>query len=95
MSTYSTLEPSRVVILVGQQTVEEHAFGFTSISKQLEATEGVLYGIGACLEVCSHSVQRRARSIQNGVVCIEVDQGITRSKNDIIDIYREKSWPEN
>ena len=40
-------------------------------------------------------VQRRARVIQNGVVCIEVDQRITSNKSDVIDIYREKSWPEN
>ena len=33
--------------------------------------------------------------IQDGVVWVEVDQRITRSKSDIIDIYREKSWPEN
>ncbi|XP_071262657.1 uncharacterized protein [Salvelinus alpinus] len=32
---------------------------------------------------------------QNGVVCVEVDQGITCSKSDIVDIYREKSRPEN
>jgi hypothetical protein len=38
---------------------------------------------------------RRARCIQNGVVYIEVDQRITRSKSDIIEIYREKSLPEN
>uniref|UniRef100_A0A8C7HLG6 TATA box binding protein like 2 n=1 Tax=Oncorhynchus kisutch TaxID=8019 RepID=A0A8C7HLG6_ONCKI len=31
------------------------------------------------------SVQRRARSIQNGVVCVEVDQRLTSSKSDIID----------
>ena len=42
-----------------------------------------------------NNVQRRAICMQNGVVCIEVDQGITRSKSDIIDIYREKSRPEN
>ena len=34
------------------------------------------------------------RSIQNGVVCVEVDQGIPRSKSDIIDIYRGKSRPQ-
>jgi hypothetical protein len=28
-------------------------------------------------------------------VCVEVDQGITRSKRNIVDIYREKSRPEN
>ena len=49
----------------------------------------MLYGIEAYLEVCSHSVQIRASCIQNGVICVEVDQGITRSKSDIIDI-REK-----
>ena len=38
-----------------------------------------------------NSVQRRARCIQNGVVCVELDQGIIRSKRDIVDIYREKS----
>ena len=37
-----------------------------------------------------NTVQRRARSIQNGVVCVEVDQRITSSKIDIIDIYPEK-----
>ena len=37
-----------------------------------------------------NSVQRRPRCIQNGVVCVEVDQGFTRSKSDIVDIYREK-----
>jgi hypothetical protein len=42
-----------------------------------------------------HSVQRRSRSIQNGVVRVEVDQRITSSKRDIIDVYREKSLPEN
>ena len=40
-----------------------------------------------------NSVQRRARSIQNDVICIEVDQRITSSK--IIDVYREESRPEN
>ena len=65
------------------------------ISEQLEATEGVLYGIDAHMEVSYHSVERKARSIQNGVVCIEVDQRITSSKRDIIDVYREESRPEN
>ena len=32
--------------------------------------------------------------ITNVVVCVEVDQGITSSKSDIIDVYREKSRPE-
>ena len=32
---------------------------------------------------------------QNGVVCIEVDQRITSSKSDIIDVYREESRPGN
>ena len=31
-----------------------------------------------------------ARGIQNGVVYVEVDQRITSSKSDIIDIYTEK-----
>uniref|UniRef100_A0A8C7HYQ7 Periplakin n=1 Tax=Oncorhynchus kisutch TaxID=8019 RepID=A0A8C7HYQ7_ONCKI len=35
--------------------------------------------------------QRRAGSIQNGVVCVEVDQGLTSSKSDLIDVYREES----
>jgi hypothetical protein len=48
----------------------------------------VLYGIEARLKVCLHGVRRRAGCIQNGVVCIEVDQRITSSKIDIIDIYR-------
>ena len=39
-----------------------------------------------------NSVQR---SIQNGVVCVEVDQRITSSKSDIIDVYREESRSEN
>jgi hypothetical protein len=38
-------------------------------------------------------VQRRARCIQNGIVCVEVDQGFTRSKSDIVDIFREQSLP--
>jgi hypothetical protein len=42
-----------------------------------------------------NSVQRRDRSIQNGVVCVEVDQRLTSSKSDIIDVYREKSQPKN
>ena len=42
-----------------------------------------------------NSVQRRARCIQNGVVCLEVDQGITSSKSDIVDISRERSRSEN
>jgi hypothetical protein len=41
-----------------------------------------------------NSVQRRVRSIQNGVVCVEMDQRFTSSKSDIIDVYREKSQPE-
>jgi hypothetical protein len=41
-----------------------------------------------------NSVQRRARSIQNGVVCVEVDQRITSSKSNIIDVYREESVQE-
>jgi hypothetical protein len=57
----------------------------------LEATEGELYGIEACLEVSP----KRARSIQNGVVYVEVDQRITSSKSHIIDVFREESWPEN
>jgi hypothetical protein len=54
-----------------------------------------LYGIEARLQFSLHSVQRRAISIQNGVVCIELDQRITSSKSNIIDVYREKSRPEN
>ena len=42
-----------------------------------------------------NSVQRRVRSIQNGVVCVEVDQRITSSKSDIIDVYRKMSRLEN
>jgi hypothetical protein len=37
---------------------------------------------------------QRARGIQNGVVCIEVDQRILSSKSNI-DVYREESRPEN
>ena len=40
-------------------------------------------------------VQRRARSIQNGVVCVEVDQRLPSSKSDIIDVYREESRSKN
>ncbi|XP_071228836.1 uncharacterized protein [Salvelinus alpinus] len=32
-----------------------------------------------------------ARSIQNSVVCVEVDQRLTSSKSDITDVYREES----
>ena len=39
-----------------------------------------------------NSVQR-ARCIQNGVVCIEVDQRITHSKSDIIDIIEKRVGP--
>ena len=35
------------------------------------------------------------RSIQNGVVCVEVNQRITSSKSNIIDVYRKESRPEN
>ena len=28
---------------------------------------------------------------KNGVVCVEVDQRLTSSKSDIIDVYREES----
>ena len=37
-----------------------------------------------------NTVQRRARCIQNGVVCLEVDQRINSLKSDIIDINTEK-----
>ena len=40
-------------------------------------------------------VQRRARSIQNGVICVKIYQRLTSSKSDIIDVYREQSRPEN
>ena len=42
-----------------------------------------------------NSVQRRARSVQNGVVCVEVDQRITSSKSNNIDLCSQKSRPEN
>ena len=42
-----------------------------------------------------NTVSRGAWSIPNGVVCVEVDQRITSSKSDIIDVFREKSRPEN
>ena len=35
------------------------------------------------------------RSILNGVVCVEVDQRLTSSKSDIIDVFREKSFELN
>ena len=60
-----------------------------------KSTEGELYGIKDRLEVCKHSVQRRDRCIQNSVVCVEVDQRITSSKSDIIDVYKEKRGPVN
>ena len=50
---------------------------------QLEATKGELYGIEAHLKVSLHSVQSRARGIQNGVVCVEVDQRITSSERGL------------
>ena len=31
----------------------------------------------------------------NGVVCIEVDQRITSSKSNMIDVYREKRQPKD
>jgi hypothetical protein len=31
-----------------------------------------------------------SRSLQNGVICVEVDQRITSSKSDIVDVYREE-----
>jgi hypothetical protein len=34
-----------------------------------------------------NTVQRRARSIQNGIVWVDVDQRILSSKSDIIDVY--------
>ena len=40
-----------------------------------------------------NSVRRRARSIQNGVVCVEVDQGIARSKSNIIDKTEKRVGP--
>jgi hypothetical protein len=43
----------------------------------------------------TRSVQSRARSIQNGVVCVEVDQRLTSSKSNIIDVNREESWSKN
>ena len=59
------------------------------LSWVLEATEGELYGIEAHLEVSQHSVQRRARGIQNGVGCGEVAQRSTSSESDIIDVSRK------
>jgi hypothetical protein len=42
-----------------------------------------------------NSVQRGARNIQNGIVCVEVYQRITSSKSNIIDVHREESRPED
>ena len=33
--------------------------------------------------------------IKNGVVCVEVDQRLTSSKSDLIDVYREESRSKN
>ena len=57
--------------------------------------ESCMYGIEACLEGCLHSVQRRAGSIQNGVVCVQLDQRLTSSKSDLIDVNREESRSKN
>ena len=43
-----------------------------------------------------NTVSKEGRSIQNDVVCVEVDQRITSSsKSDIIDVYREENRPKN
>ena len=53
MSTYSMSEPSRVVMLVGRAGAgsERLKSMHLVLLEQLEATEGVLYGIEARLEV--------------------------------------------
>jgi hypothetical protein len=56
----------------------------------LEAREGELYVIETRLEVSKEGPELY-RSIQNGVVCIEVYQRITSSKSNSIDVYREES----
>ena len=40
-------------------------------------------------------VWRVVNSVQNGVVCVEVDQRLTSSKRDISDVYREESRSKN
>jgi hypothetical protein len=41
-----------------------------------------------------NTVSKEGPDVYRMVGCIEVDQGITRSKSDIIDINRKKSQPE-
>ena len=39
-----------------------------------------------------NTVSKEGPEVQNGVACV-VDQRVTSSKSDIIDVYREKSHP--
>ena len=42
-----------------------------------------------------NTVSKEGPDVYRVVICVEVDQGNTQSKSDIVDIYREKSRPEN
>ena len=89
MSTYSKSEPSRVVMLdglagTGRDRLNSMHLVFTAFKSSWRPRKELV-----------NNVQRGARSIQNGVVCVEVYQRITSSKSDIIDVYREESRPED
>ena len=42
-----------------------------------------------------NTMSKEGPEVYRMVFCVEVDQRITSSKSDIIDVYREKSRPED
>ena len=42
-----------------------------------------------------NTVSKEGPEVYRMVVCVEVDQGLTSSKSDLIDVYREESRSKN
>ena len=100
MSTYSRSEPSRVVMLVGRagaggdrlKSMHLVLLAFKSSWRPRKECCMVLKLVCRFVNTVS---KEGPEVLQNGVVCVEVDQRLTSSKSDIIDVYREESWSKN
>ena len=87
LSPYSKSEPSRVVMLdrragAGSNRLKSMHLVLLVFKRNWRPRKESCMALKLAWRVVN-SVQRRARSIQNGVVCVEVDQRLTSSKSDI------------
>ena len=100
MSTYSKSEPSRVVMLdtragAGSDRLKSMHLVLLAFKSSWRPLKESCMALKLIWRLVNTVSKEGPRSIQNGVVCVEVDQRITSSKSDIIDVYREESRPEN